>query len=199
MLNGLDSMKKKILDDAQSFAAENKKASDAKVDEILRDYQAQADTLEKSLVSDAQREAEGIRARAESQAALAERSDLLRAKHDVIDAAFSRACEMITQLPRDEYVSLLARLVAKYQTGKAEIILNERDMNEIGGDLIKQIVVNKIKTIDVSMVRISKTPGNFLGGLILRQGDIDTNCTLEVLCSGLRHELEPAVIKLLQF
>ena len=53
--------------------------------------------------------------------------------------------------------------------------------------------------IDISMVKISKTYGSFKGGLILRQGDIDTNCTVEVLCEGLRHELEPEVIRRLQF
>lgn len=199
MLNGLDNMTKKILSDAQSYADEVKKNSTVKIDQILADYNGQVDALSRQMAADAKAEAEMVITRARSQAALNERNELLRAKQEMIDETFAQACDNIVNMPRDEYVALLSKLVAKYQTGAAEIILNERDRDGIGADLLKKIVMNKLKNIDISLVKISKSCGNFKGGLILRQGDIDTNCTVEVLCEGLRHELEPHVIQQLQF
>lgn len=194
-MNGLENMTKKILGDAQGYAVEVKKNADAKIDELLLDYQSQADALRGELLASARDEAAMMRERAQSQAALAQRNELLRAKRKAIDDVFDAACGMLVDLPKEEYVDLLARLVAKYQAGPAEIILNERDAERIGSDLIKKIVMNKIRNIDISTVKISKTHGRFKGGLILRQGSVDTNCTAEVLCGGLRHELEPEVVK----
>lgn len=199
MLNGLQNMTDKILSDAKEYAAEVHKNAERKVDEILLDYNRQADDLRTEIRDAASREAEMILSRAKSQTALGERNELLREKRALIDAAFSRACDGVISLPREEYIDLLARLVAKYQTGSALIILNERDAKELGGDLLKKIVMNKLRNIDISLIKISKEYGSFKGGLILRQGDIDTNCTVEVLCEGLRHELEAQVIELLRF
>lgn len=198
-MNGLDSMTRKIIGDAESYADEIKKESGQKIEAMLLEYQSQADAVKRELAADAQNEAAMIRERAQSQAALTERNELLRAKREVIDLTFSTACDMIVDLPKDEYVGLLARLVARYQTGPAEIILNERDATAIGAELLKKIVMNKIRSIDITMIKISKTCGKFRGGLILRQGDIDTNCTVEVLCEGLRHQLEAQVIEQLDF
>ena len=198
-MNGLDNLTQKILSDAKGYAGEVKQASDEKVEELLLDYNAQADALKADLAATAKEEAKNILSRAQSQAALGERNELLRARRAVIDDVFATAADELVGLPKEDYVELLAKLVAKYQTGPAEIILNERDAEEIGADLLKKIVVNKIKNIDITLIKISKTHGNFKGGLILRQGDIDTNCTAEVLCEGSRHQLEPEVIKLLGF
>ena len=198
-MNGLENMTQKILGEAKRYAEEQKKSSDLKVDEILLDYKAQADALSSEAADAAKKEAEITISRAKGQAALTVRNELLRAKREIIDSVFSMACDALVGLPREDYLDLLCRLVQKYQTGPAEIILNERDAKELGSDLLKKVVINKLLNIDISMVKISKTYGSFKGGLILRQGDIDTNCTVEVLCEGLRHELEPEVIRRLQF
>lgn len=198
-MNGLETLTGRIMGDAKSFADDVKAQSEIKINKILLDYHNEADALTQDIVSAAEQEAAMIRSRAENQQALSERNELLRAKRELIDEVFANACSLLCALPREQYVDLLASLVAKYQTGTAQIILNERDQKEIGSDLLGRIVVNKIKKIDISLIKISKTTGHFEGGFILRQGEIDTNCTAEVLCDGLRHELEPKIIEILGF
>lgn len=194
-MNGLQNLTDKIQSDAKGYASELAESTRKKVEELLHEQQGQADALRAETVEAARKEAEGIIARAKSQAALEERNALLRAKREMINDTFELAGEEIAALPKEKYLALLVRLVKKYQTGPAEIILNARDQKAVGADLLGEL----FSGAGAPMVSLGKQPGSFKGGLILRQGDVDTNCTIEVLCEGLRHELEPKVIELLQF
>ncbi|MCI8623896.1 MAG: hypothetical protein HFG26_09575 [Provencibacterium sp.] len=195
MLNGLQNLTDKIQSDAKGYADELAEATRKKVDDLLREQKDEADELRANMTETARKEAEGILARANSQAALEERNALLRAKRDMINETFELAAGEIASLPKKKYIALLAKLVKKYQTGPAEIILNARDLKEVGAELLNEI----LSGAGAPLASLCQQPGSFKGGLILRQGDVDTNCTVEVLCEGMRHELEPKVIELLQF
>lgn len=195
MLNGLQNLTDKIQSDAKGYAQELAESTRKKVEELLREQQLEADELRQQTAEAARKEADGIIARAQSQAALEERNALLRRKRDLINESFSLAAEEIANLPQEKYVALLVKLVQRYQTGPAEIILNARDQKAVGGKLLGELLAGA----GAPVTTLSKEVGSFKGGLILRQGDVDTNCTVEVLCEGMRHELEPKVIELLQF
>ncbi|MCI8442650.1 MAG: hypothetical protein HFG27_08980 [Provencibacterium sp.] len=195
MLNGLQNLTDKIQSDAKGYAQELAESTRKKVEELLREQQGQADALRAETAEAARREAEGIIARAQSQSALEERNALLRQKREMINEAFELAADEIASMPKEKYVALLAKLVKKYQTGTAEIILNARDKKAVGGELLSAL----LSGAGAPTCSLSSEVGSFKGGLILREGDVDTNCTVEVLCEGMRHELEPKVIELLQF
>lgn len=198
-MNGLDNLTGRILSEAKAYAAGVKSESDEKIEKLLLEANAEAEAISAEILADAASERDMLLTRAQNQRALIERNRLLSEKRVVIDRVFESACRQLCEMPREEYVNLLVRLVAKYQTQKAEIILNQRDRDAIGDELMAKIVVNKIKNIDISLIKLSKETGSFMGGLILRQGDVDTNCTAEVLCDTLRHSLEPEIIKILEF
>ena len=46
-------------------------------------------------------------------------------------------------------------------------------------------------------IKLSDETGNFAGGCIIKEGNIETNCTFEVLVKGMRDELEQEVSNVL--
>lgn len=112
------------------------------------------------------------------------RKSLLALKQEMVSESFERACDGLAALPREQYVALLAKLAAKASvTGDEELVLNSRDRAEIGGELIN--AANAL--LSGGKLRLSDDCGGFKGGLILRRGSIEANCTIELLvelCRG---------------
>ena len=89
-------------------------------------------------------------------------------------------------LPEAQYVAFLAKLAAKASvTGDEEIVLNARDCKAIGDKLVKA-ANEKLKG---GKLKLSSETGDFKGGLILRRGSIEANCTAELLVDLCRDEM----------
>ena len=81
-------------------------------------------------------------------------------------------------------IALLAKLASQASsTGDEEIVLNARDKAEIGAAVVK--AANAL--LPGGKLTLSDDTGDFKGGLILRRGSIEANCTVELLvelCRG---------------
>ena len=109
---------------------------------------------------------------------------VLALKQEMVSASFERAREMIVSLPEEQYIAFLAKLASNAAvTGDEEIVLNERDKAAYG-QKIADAANEKLKG---GRLTISGETGSFDGGLILRRGSIEANCTVELLvelCRG---------------
>lgn len=112
------------------------------------------------------------------------RKALLALKQEMVSKSFDIACDMIIDLPTEQYVELLAKLAANASvTGDEEIILNERDRAAVGEAVVK--AANE--KLSGGKLSLSESTGGFKGGLILHRGAIEANCTIELLvelCRG---------------
>ena len=112
------------------------------------------------------------------------RKSVLALKQEMVSASFDRACEMLVSLPGDKYVELLAKLAAQASvSGDEELVLNERDRAGIGEAVVK--AANE--KLGGGKLTLAGETGDFKGGLILRRGSIEANCTVELLvelCRG---------------
>ena len=114
------------------------------------------------------------------------RKAILALKQDMVSESFDRACEKLVNLPEAEYVAFLAKLAVKASvTGDEEIVLNARDRKAVGAKLVE--AANK--AIGGGKLRLSEQTGDFKGGLILRRGSIEANCTAELLVDLCRDEM----------
>ena len=114
------------------------------------------------------------------------RKAILALKQDMVTESFDRACDQLVNLPEAQYVAFLAKLAAKASvTGDEEIVLNARDRKAIGDKLVKA-ANEKLKG---GKLRLSSETGDFKGGLILRRGSIEANCTAELLVDLCRDEM----------
>lgn len=114
------------------------------------------------------------------------RKAVLALKQDMVAESFDRACDQLVNLPAAEYGTFLAKLAVKASvTHDEEVVLNARDRKALGDKVIE--AANK--ALGGGKLTLSKETGNFKGGLILRRGSIEANCTAELLVDLCREEM----------
>ena len=160
--------------------------AEAKCAEIREGYEQQAKQAY------AERIRAGVKAnqdRLDSMERLAKmegRKAVLALKQDMVAESFDRACDQLVNLPAAEYGAFLAKLAVKASvTHDEEVVLNARDRKALGDKVIE--AANK--ALGGGKLTLSKETGDFKGGLILRRGSIEANCTAELLVDLCREEM----------
>ncbi len=112
------------------------------------------------------------------------RKSVLSVKQEMVEKSFDLAVQQIVALPDEKYTAFLANLVKKAgPAGDEEIILNAADRARVGEALIKAV------NADGAKMKLSDETRELKGGLILRRGSIETNCSVELLVELCRGEL----------
>ena len=216
-MTGLNKITDKILSDAQADAQSVLEAAEEKCRQIDDEYAEKADSIKETLNEAAEKEAESIVVRAKSSAALEKRNILLETKSNLIDEAFASALSEILAFDDVKYRDLLVSLLVSalreqvqaetasrtlYGEDEAlvperyEVVLNSRDRSRFAETLLSEFRASAQKTIDkefIDKVVLSESVANIDGGLILRYGDIESNCSLSVIMKQMRPALEAKV------
>ena len=139
-----------------------------------------------------------IQAQVDGEARIARmegRKSLLAEKQQLVKESFRKAQEQIISLPAEQYVPFLAKLAAKAAvTGDEEIVLNAADRERYGEKIAA--AANALLG-EKGALTLSDHTGDFAGGLILRRGAIEANCTVELLVELSQSELSAQVAQLL--
>ena len=139
-----------------------------------------------------------IQAQVDGEARIARmegRKSLLAEKQQLVKESFRKAQEQIISLPAEQYVPFLAKLAAKAAvTGDEEIVLNAADRERYGEKIAA--AANALLG-EKGALTLSDRTGDFAGGLILRRGAIEANCTVELLVELSQSELSAQVAQLL--
>lgn len=190
-MKGTEKIIAHIQSDAQAQCDAVLAAAKEKCDAIREDYAKQA----------ADAYAERIRAgvkscadEGESAARLGRmeaKKTLLAVKQEMISRSFDEAAKQLVSLPEEQYVALLAKLAAAASvTGEEEIVLNAADRARVGEAVVK--AANE-KLGEKGKLTLSDAAGEFDGGLILRRGNIEVNCTSSLLVELCRGEMSAAI------
>lgn len=185
------------------------------IDAALDQARAQAREIEARYDSQAQTQAEAIRRKGEQDAALRQerlvdvarleaRKTLLAAKQDLVGQAFDLALKKLLELPDQEYIALLAKLaVAASRTGHEQVIFSQKDRSRYGKQAVtmaNDMLAKKAgPRADESAGRLTLAEESrpMAGGLILRDGRVETNCSFEVLIHLQRDALSAEVARAL--
>ena len=185
------------------------------IDAALDQARAQAKEIEDRYASQAEAQAEAIRRKGEQDAALRRerlvdvarleaRKTLLAAKQDLVGQAFDLALKKLLELPDQEYIALLAKLaVAASRTGREQVIFSQKDRSRYGKQavtmandmLAKQAGPRAAES--AGMLTLAEEARPMAGGLILRDGRVETNCSFEVLIHLQRDALSAEVARAL--
>ena len=183
-----DAEAKKIID-AASKQAEEKRAESFKA--ALSEYEKlmQAGNAECEDILSSRRIAE-----------MEAKKSVLSVKQEMISAAFDAAREEIVNMPRDKYTQFLARMAAEAAvSGMEEIVLNARDKAEVGKAVCK--AANELLSAKGTpgKLTVSEETADISGGVIVRFGGIETNCSIDALIrqrrSGLSTEVAAALFE----
>ena len=122
------------------------------------------------------------------------KKSLLGVKQEMVSESFDRAVDQLVNLPEEQYVALLARLAAQASvTGDEQIVLNARDRAAVGG----KVAAAANAKLGGGKLTLADDTGDFKGGLILRRGNIEANCTAELLVELCRGDMAAELARVL--
>ena len=219
-MTGLEKITSRILADAEAQAQaildEATEKSLAVRAQNLTDAQAAQDRL----ISDAEKEGEALVIRAKSSAAMTRRNIELAAKSEMIERAFARAMQEIYEMDRAKYADLLLSLLCKtlneqraserdsmrlygedIAPSSYELMLCARDHGDVAASLMNGVraaaASGKLPADMANKLTLCPKPAEIDGGLVLRCGDIETNCAFSMMLAAIRPALEPRVQQIL--
>ena len=185
------------------------------IDAALDQARAQAQEIEARYASQAEAQAEAIRRKGEQDAALRQerlvdvakleaRKTILAAKQELVGQAFDLALKKLLELPDQEYIALLAKLaVAASRTGREQVIFSQKDRSRYGKQAVtmaNEMLAKKAgprAAESAGMLTLAEKARPMAGGLILRDGRVETNCSFEVLIHLQRDALSAEVARVL--
>ncbi len=136
-MNGIEKITARIETDAKAEVAEILREAEEKAAAIREQYKAQAAAEAKAAEAAGKEAAQRQTERLESAAQMEAKKRLLAAKQACLNEAFSKAQEKLLALDEGEYAQLLARMAVKAaKTGKEEILLNAKDRERVGPQVV---------------------------------------------------------------
>ena len=226
-MNGIEKITGQIDADVQKEIDDALAQARRQAGEIEARYAAQAEAQAEEIRRRGQRDAGLRRERLVDMARLEARKRLLSAKQDMVGQAFDLALKKLVELPEQDYIALLANLaVAASRTGQEQVIFSQKDRarygkqvvttaNEIlamrvspnlpeeltasrAGAILDRVVTGASAVLSgTGMLTLAEESRPMAGGLILRDGRVETNCSFEVLIHLQRDALSAEVARVL--
>ena len=218
-INGLNKITDKILSEAQAKADKILADAQAECDRINAEYAERAEKIRTDISSEAEKGGMEYVARIRSTAATSKRNLLLQTKSDLIDGVFTSVLEQTRTLELGKYNEILIGLLSAalleqiesedvsrslYGEEEAlapdcyEVIFNQRDRDRSGKAVIEGVqkhLSGKVAQEKLARLTLAPQTANIDGGLILRCGNVESNCSLSILFAQLRESLETEVAR----
>ena len=192
-MNGLDKIIARMEADTRVECDALAANAAGNADAILRDYQAQADAVARDSAQRAETQAAEHLEHLNGSSQLVCRQRVLAAKQQLIDEAFARAAQALAALPQADYIDLLASLAAENGSGDEELLLSKTDRDAVGAAVVEAANAKK----PGAAFRLSEETRDTGGGLVLRRGRVELNCSFTEKLRQLRQEESSSVAKLL--
>lgn len=225
MSSGAENIVSTIMAEAQVKADGNKAEAQAQCDAIIADGEKRAEAEKAKILSDAAKQADLRYQQIISEAKMNGRRAELEAKEEVIEAAFNKATEELTNIANtdgDEYVEALIEMIKEAATeiggGDLIVLLKADDVDKVKGkldtiaDKVKSLIRDRNKPVNLNSIasEVSSDSGiettleigepiETIGGAILktRNGEIQVNNTIEARMLRFKKSLRSDVAKTL--
>jgi V/A-type H+-transporting ATPase subunit E len=216
-INGLNKITDKILSEAQAKADKILADARAECDRINAEYAERAEKIRTEISSEAEKGGMEYVARIRSTAATSKRNLLLQTKSDLIDGVFASVLEQTRTLELEKYNEILIGLLSAalleqidseevsrtlYGEEEAlapesyEVLFNQRDRDRCGKLVIEGVqkhLSGKVDAQKLAKLTLSQQIASIDGGLVLRCGNVESNCSFSILFAQLRESLEAEV------
>ena len=218
-MNGLQNIIKKIEEDAKLQCEEILEAAGTEAESIKAEYSELTAKAESEIAEKFEREAEAMIVRAKSSSAMTKRNIVTGKRSENVALAYENALEFLHSLPRERYAQLLIDLavtaiknhastaaVKEEMYGETagavsyELVLNGRDREELGEYCVFTIKNNYKKELGSDILRrftLAEDTANIDGGVIVRAGSVEENCSLSLMIGDMRTKLDPIIYKTL--
>ncbi len=197
-MSALEKMQEKVLQDARAKADEIVKAAAAEAEAILAQARAEAARKRDEELARGKERADEDRRRTLTLAELDARRQVLATKAGLIDEAFQEARTRLASLDPAQYRAYLKRaMLEAVESGDEEVIASARDLGTVGPEVVAEVNAEIARQGRKAALRLSSTPGDFIGGFVLRRGNVEVNCTFDAVLAREREALVVDVARVL--
>ena len=190
-MNGIEKITQRIETDAQAEIDRILSAAREEADQITGRYKAQADAEAASLAARNEKSAAEREERLVSVAQMEARKVQLAAKQEMVEKAYDLALEKLCAMPDARYTEVLAGLLVQASSnGREEAIFSPEDRERVG-----KAAVDKANAASGKQLKLSQETRPLKGGFVLRDENIEVNCTFDTLVRLEKAETTGAVVK----
>ena len=133
----------------------------------------------------------GLLTRERMEQVLEARKVQLAAKQEMVEKAYDLALEKLCAMPDARYTEVLAGLLVQASSnGREEAIFSPEDRERVG-----KAAVDKANAASGKQLKLSKETRPLKGGFVLRDENIEVNCTFDTLVRLEKAETTGAVVK----
>lgn len=187
---GIDKITARIEAEATEDAARIEEDARARGDVIRAEGEKRAQERYWYKVREGVKTAEDRSQRLSKAANMEARKSVLASKQEIVTQAFDLAEEKLHALSGDGYIEFLAAQAAGAAvTGREQIVLAAKDRKSCGSKVVAKANARLSAKGKTAGLTLSDEEGQFDGGLILRDGDISVNCTMEALMAQARESM----------
>lgn len=218
-MTGIEKVTGKIIADADADVREILDKAEAECEAIRAKHEAELQAELDKLREANDRECQSLIVRARSSAAMAKRNAILEARAEIMNEAYAAAAKQIRSMSGEQYMELLQKMLRSALKRQIEgeeesmrlygediapdvyeVILNSRDLSSYGDKLMSAFRMGlgaRFPAAVLVKLRLSSETAPIDGGLILRCGPVETNCSLSMLMAENRRETEAKVSRIL--
>ena len=192
-MNGMEKITARMKEDAARSLSELNAQTEQELRRIREESAARAEKERETADERAHLAAQERYERLCSAAEMTTGKLTLSAKQKVLAETYDRALEILCSMPREEYLSLLVRLLkAAGGKGDEKIALSAKDRDEMCETLVER--ANKELNAHYAL---AGEVADIRAGLVLVSRDCDVNCSFETLLALSREKTERGAAKLL--
>ena len=190
-MNGIEKITQRITADAQAEIDRVLGAAKEEAAQITARMTAEADAVAAELAAKNEKSAAEHEERLVSAAQMEARKVQLAAKQEMLEKAYELALEKLCAMPAEQYIAVLADLMVKASsTGTEAVIFSAEDREKVG-----KAAVEKANAASGKQMVLSDETQPIKGGFILKDQNVEVNCTFETLVRLQKAETAGAVAK----
>lgn len=181
------------------------KNSEINCDSILNDAQKQAEELRaaseakskadvEKIAAETDRKSKEIIDSAHSGSELEEKKEILSAKIEIIDSVIDQVAQTLKDLPDDKYFDAIYKLAGKYARPEEGVMyLSQKDLDRLPADFEKTLN----SKLEQGSIKVSKDPRDLDGGFVLSYGGIEINCSFAALIKESEDDIKDELSRIL--
>ena len=189
-MNGIDKITARIETDAVADAARIAQETKAQCEAIKAEGEKKAQEGYWEKVRQGVASAEDRVQRLAKTADMEARKSVLSFKQSIVADAFDKAEQKLNAMAGEEYISFLASLAARAAVdGTEQIVLSAADKKACGKKVVDKANAALKAAGKTAKLTLSDSDGDFAKGLVVRQGSVSVNCTLDALMAQAREDM----------
>ena len=197
-MNGIEKITAKLEADALAEVAAVNAETKAQCDEIKNEYEQKAQEEYTRSIQNGTKSVSDRVSRLGSAADMEAKKFILGFKQEMVTKAFDHAVKSILSMPKESYVKFLASQAAKAAvTGTEELIFSASDKQKVGADVAKSANALLEGRGLAGKLTVSDKTREMPGGVVIKNGDIEVNCSVDTLVQLSKSELASQVAEIL--